>query len=170
MKCPFCGYEDSKVTDSRPADEKIRRRRECMKCRGRFTTYEMVELPLLMVEKRDGTYETFDRNKLIKGVFSAIKKRPVTIDQVSEIADYVENYFANELRTIAGSKEIGDLVLNRLREIDPIAYVRFASVYEDFTDIDSFVAAISEFEDISEAGASDKINTITEENKNGSDT
>lgn len=146
MKCPFCGFEESKVTDSRPTDEKIRRRRECIKCRGRFTTYEMVELPLLMVEKRDGTYETFDRNKLIKGVFTAIKKRPVTIDQVSEIADYVENYFANELRTIAMSREIGELVLDRLRLIDSIAYVRFASVYKDFTDIDSFVAAISELD------------------------
>ncbi len=147
MKCPFCGFNDSKVVDSRPSDEKIRRRRECIKCRARFTTYEVVEIPLLMVEKRDGTFENFNRNKLIKGIFSAIKKRPVTIDQVSEIADYIENYYANELKTIAKSNEIGELVLNRLRTIDPISYIRFASVYKDFTDIDSFVAVISELED-----------------------
>ncbi len=146
MKCPFCGFEDSRVVDSRPKDKKIKRRRECIKCSGRFTTFEIVEVPLLMVEKRDGTYESFDRNKLIKGIFTAIKKRPVTIDQVSEIADYVENYFANELSNVAESTEIGKLVLDRLREIDPISYIRFASVYEDFTDIESFVAIISEFD------------------------
>ncbi len=147
MKCPFCGFLDSKVTDSRPTDEKIRRRRECLKCMGRFTTYEVVEQPLLMVEKRDGSYETFKRDKLIKGIFSAIKKRPVTIDQVTEIVNYVENYYANDLRTVAKSKEIGELVLNKLRVIDPISYIRFASVYEDFTDVASFVATISELEE-----------------------
>lgn len=158
MKCPFCGFNESKVIDSRPSDDKIRRRRECIKCRGRFTTYEVVEIPLLMVEKKGGIFEPFDRNKLIKGIFTAIKKRPVTIDQVSEIADYIENYYANELKTVAKSKEIGEIVLNKLREIDPISYIRFASVYEDFTDIASFVAAISEFEnhDYSEADASEK--------------
>lgn len=148
MKCPICGFDDSKVIDSRPSEDRIRRRRECIKCRGRFTTYEVVEVPLLMVEKRDGGFETFDKSKLIKGIFTAIKKRPVTIDQVSEIADYIENYYANNLKTIARSKEIGELVLNRLREIDPISYIRFASVYKDFTDIESFVAAISEFNDV----------------------
>jgi transcriptional repressor NrdR len=114
---------------------------------GRFTTYEVVEQPLLMVEKRDGSYETFKRDKLIKGIFSAIKKRPVTIDQVTEIVNYVENYYANDLRTVAKSKEIGELVLNKLRAIDPISYIRFASVYEDFTDVASFVATISELEE-----------------------
>lgn len=147
MKCPYCGFIDSKVIDSRPSDDRIRRRRECIKCHGRFTTYEVIEMPLLMVEKRDGSFQPFDRNKLITGIFSAIKKRPVTISQVSEIADYVENYFANALKTIAKSKEIGELVLNRLRELDPISYIRFASVYEDFTDTASFVAVISEIED-----------------------
>mgnify|MGYP002715661198 CR=1 FL=1 len=146
MKCPFCGFDDFKVIDSRPTDDKIRRRRECIKCRGRFTTYEAVEIPLLMVKKRDGTFENFDRNKLIKGIFSAIKKRPVTIDQVSEIADYIECYYANNLKTVAESKEIGELIINKLRLIDPVSYIRFASVYKDFTDIASFVAAISEFE------------------------
>lgn len=170
MKCPFCGYEDSKVTDSRPVDERIKRRRECIRCRGRFTTYEMVEQPMLMVEKRDGTYENFDRDKLIKGVFTAIKKRPVSYEQASAIADFVRNHFANEMRTVARSKEIGEIVLDKLREIDPVSYVRFASVYEDFTDVESFVAVISQLETRSEADASDKINiTITEENNNGSD-
>lgn len=144
MNCPFCGFNDSKVVDSRPSDDKIRRRRECIKCHARFTTYEVVETPLLMVEKRDGTFENFIRGKLIQGIFSAIKKRPVTIDQVSEIADYVENYYANRLKTIAKSNEIGELVLGRLREIDPISYIRFASVYKDFSDVEGFVAAISE--------------------------
>ena len=146
MNCPFCNFNDSKVIDSRPADDRIRRRRECIKCHGRFPTYEVIEMPLLMVEKRDGSFQPFDRNKLITGIFSAIKKRPVTIDQVSEIADYVENYYANALKTIARSKEIGELVLNKLRDLDPIAYIRFASVYEDFTDTASFVAKISEIE------------------------
>ncbi len=149
MNCPFCGFNDSKVIDSRPSDDRIRRRRECVKCHGRFTTYEIIEMPLLMVEKRDGSFQPFDRNKLITGIFSAIKKRPVTIAQVSEIADYVENYYANALRTVAKSKEIGELVLNKLRELDPISYIRFASVYEDFTDAASFVAVISEFEESS---------------------
>lgn len=148
MNCPFCGFNDSKVVDSRPADNKIRRRRECIKCRARFTTYEIIEKPLLMVEKRDGTYEPFDRDKLIRGIFSAIKKRPVTIDQVSEIADSVENYYANELKTIAKSEEIGGIVLEKLRRIDPVSYIRFASVYKDFTDTASFVAAISEVENL----------------------
>ena len=144
MRCPFCGFEDSKVIDSRPKDDKIKRRRECIKCSGRFTTFESVEKPLLMVEKRSGMYEPFDSSKLIKGIYTAIKKRPVTIDQVSEIADYVENYFANELKTVAKSKEIGELVLNKLRDIDPISYIRFASVYEELTDIYSFVEIIIE--------------------------
>lgn len=147
MDCPYCGFDDSKVIDSRPADNRIRRRRECFKCRERFTTYEVIEKPLLMVEKRDGTFEPFDRSKLIKGIFTAIKKRPVTMQQVSGIADYVENYYANELRTIAVSSEIGELVLNCLRKIDAVSYVRFASVYKAFSDVEGFVAAISELED-----------------------
>lgn len=160
MKCPLCGFDDSKVTDSRHLNDRIKRRRECIKCRGRFTTYEVVEVPLLMVEKRAGGFETFDRSKLIKGIFNAIKKRPVTIDQVEDIADYVENHCANELRNTVKSSEIGDLVLNRLREIDPISYIRFASVYKDFTDIDSFVAVISEFDDVeNEAEASENKKT-----------
>ncbi|MCR4794736.1 MULTISPECIES: transcriptional regulator NrdR [Ruminococcus] len=145
MKCPYCGFEDLKVIDSRPAEDKTRRRRECTRCGERFTTYEAVEVPLLMVEKRDGSVQLFDKTKLINGIVSAIKKRPVSAEKVTEIANYVENYYANALRTVAKSSEIGELVLERLRDIDPISYIRFASVYKDFTDIDSFVAAISEF-------------------------
>lgn len=154
MNCPICGFDDSKVTDTRHLADRIKRRRECIKCRSRFTTYEVVEIPLLMVEKRDGGFESFDRSKLIKGIFSAIKKRPVTIDQVEEIADFVENFCANEMLNTIKTNEIGDLVLNMLREIDPISYIRFASVYKDFTDIDSFVAAISELDE-NEAEASE---------------
>ncbi len=139
MKCPYCDRPDSKVIDSRPKDDKIKRRRECIKCGARFTT-------ILMVEKRSGSYEEFNRSKLITGIFNAIKKRPVSMKQVEAIADSIENHFANELRNVAKSKEIGELVLEQLKEIDSIAYIRFASVYEDFTDIKSFVALISDIE------------------------
>ena len=146
MKCPYCDRPDSKVIDSRPKDDKIKRRRECLKCGARFTNFEIVEKPILMVEKRSGSYEEFNRSKLITGIFNAIKKRPVSMKQVEAIADSIENHFANELRNVAKSKEIGELVLEQLKEIDSIAYIRFASVYEDFTDIKSFVALISDIE------------------------
>ncbi len=144
MRCPFCGYEDTKVIDSRPAEGKKRRRRECTNCNKRFTTYESVELPLLMVLKRDGTFEPFDRSKLIKGIYSAIKKRPVSVDMVSKMVDDVENYYANAMQNQVTSTEIGDKVLAMLKEIDLVAYVRFASVYKDFSDVESFIKIISE--------------------------
>lgn len=146
MICPFCKFPESKVIDSRPKDDRIKRRRECNRCGARFTTFEIIEKPMLMVEKRSGSYEEFNRNKLITGIFNAIKKRPVTMEQVEIIADHVENYFANELKNVARSKEIGELVLEQLKQIDAIAYIRFASVYEDFTDVKSFIAAISDIE------------------------
>lgn len=146
MICPYCHFPDSKVIDSRPKNDRIKRRRECIKCGARFTTFEIMEKPMLMVEKRSGSYEAFDRNKLIQGIFSAIKKRPVSIDDVEKIADYIENHYANQLKSIAPSKEIGALVMEQLRLIDPIAYIRFASVYEDFTDVESFIAAIGSLE------------------------
>ena len=146
MKCPYCGYEELKVIDSRPVDDKTKRRRECVRCGERFNTFEAVEVPLLMVEKRDGSVQLFDKAKLINGIVSAIKKRPVTMDQVEKIADNIENHYANELTNVAKSKEIGEFVLAQLRNIDAIAYIRFASVYEDFTDIASFVSVISELE------------------------
>lgn len=146
MNCPYCRFPESRVIDSRPKDDSIKRRRECIKCGARFTTFELMEKPMLMVEKKSGSYEPFDRKKLIAGIFSAIKKRPVNIDAVEKIADNIENYFENELRTVARSKEIGELVLEQLKDIDSIAYIRFASVYEDFTDVKSFIAVISELE------------------------
>lgn len=146
MKCPFCGFEDTKVVDSRPADGRKRRRRECVKCSRRFTTYEIIEKPLLMVQKKDGSFEQFDKNKLIAGIFSAIKKRPISMAQVSEIVDGIENYYANEMRNQATSSEIGNMVLEKLRMIDSVSYIRFASVYKDFTDVDSFIMAISELD------------------------
>lgn len=146
MRCPFCGFEDTKVIDSRPSDGKKRRRRECIKCGKRFTTYEIVEKPLLMVQKKDGSFEQFDKNKLIAGIYSAIKKRPISMADVSGIAEGIETYYANEMRNQITSAEIGDMVLEKLRTIDPVSYIRFASVYKDFTDVDSFIKAISELD------------------------
>lgn len=154
MRCPFCGFEDTKVIDSRtieakdshPADSKKRRRRECTNCMKRFTTYEFVERPLLIVRKKDGSFEPFSRNKLITGIYNAIKKRPVSSEDVSRIADEIENTFANDLKNEISSSEIGDIVLEKLRKMDDIAYIRFASVYKDFTDLKSFIAVISELD------------------------
>lgn len=146
MKCPFCGFEDTKVVDSRPSEEKKRRRRECTKCSKRFTTYEVVEKPMLMVNKRDGTFEPFDRNKLIAGILSAIKKRPIKLEDVSKLVDNIENSFANQLKNQATAQEIGDMILSELKKLDLVAYVRFASVYKDFSDVESFINIISELD------------------------
>ncbi len=144
MKCPFCGFEDTKVIDSRPSEEKKRRRRECTNCQRRFTTYEIVEKPMLMVFKRDGSFEPFDRMKLIAGILSAIKKRPISLDDVNTLVDNIENTYANEMKTQATTVEIGDKILSELKKLDLVAYVRFASVYKDFSDVDSFISIISE--------------------------
>ncbi len=144
MRCPFCNYEDTKVVDSRPIDGKKRRRRECTNCGKRFTTYESVEMPVLLVLKKDNTLELFDRNKLIKGLSTAVKKRPVSVDDINRIVDSVESCYANNMQTQITSSEIGDIVLQNLKEIDQVAYVRFASVYKDFNDVESFINIISE--------------------------
>lgn len=144
MRCPFCSFEDTKVIDSRPADNKKRRRRECTNCGKRFTTYEIVEMPLLSVQKRDGTFELFDKEKLTRGICSAVTKRPVTIEQVNEIVEHIEVICANEMRNQITSTEIGDIVLEHLKNLDDVAYIRFASVYKDFSDVDSFIGSISE--------------------------
>ena len=146
MQCPYCGERDTRVLDSRPAEMKIRRRRECTRCGRRFTTYEIVECPLLMVEKRDGSFEAFDRNKLLKGILNAIKKRPVRVEQIAALIDHLENTYANEMRSVVTSAEIGNAVMEQLKTIDAVAYVRFASVYQDFSDVAGFIAAISELE------------------------
>ena len=146
MQCPYCGERDTRVLDSRPAEMKIRRRRECTRCGRRFTTYEIVERPLLMVEKRDGSFEAFDRNKLLKGILNAIKKRPVRVEQIAALIDHLENTYANEMRSVVTSAEIGNAVMEQLKTIDAVAYIRFASVYQDFSDVAGFIAAISELE------------------------
>ena len=146
MRCPFCGYEETKVIDSRPADSRKRRRRECVKCQKRFTTYEVVEMPLMMVQKKDGSLEPFNREKLQRGIFSAIKKRQVSVTKITKIVDEIANKFANEMRNQVSSREIGDTVLEMLKDIDLVSYIRFASVYKDFTDVDSFIKVISELE------------------------
>ena len=144
MKCPECGYEDSKVIDSRPAENKIRRRRECLSCKCRFTTYEMVETIPLMVVKKDNTIEPFDRDKLINRLARATVKRPVQIEDLEKMFEDIVQELKNQIRREVSSDEIGELVLRRLKDIDKVAYIRFASVYRDFNDIDSFVRIISE--------------------------
>lgn len=144
MKCPECGYEDSKVIDSRPAENKIRRRRECLSCKCRFTTYEMVETIPLMVVKKDNTIEPFDRDKLINRLARATVKRPVQIEDLEKMVEDIVQELKNQFRREVSSDEIGELVLRRLKDINKVAYIRFASVYRDFNDIDSFVRIISE--------------------------
>lgn len=144
MRCPECGYEDSKVIDSRPAENKIRRRRECLSCKCRFTTYEMVETIPLMVVKKDNTIEPFDRDKLINRLARATVKRPVQIEDLEKMVEDIVQELKNQFRREVSSDEIGELVLRRLKDIDKVAYIRFASVYRDFNDIDSFVRIISE--------------------------
>lgn len=144
MKCPECGYEDSKVIDSRPAENKIRRRRECLSCKCRFTTYEMVETIPLMVVKKDNTIEPFDRDKLINRLARATVKRTVQIEDLEKMVEDILQELKNQFRREVSSDEIGELVLRRLKDIDKVAYIRFASVYRDFNDIDSFVRIISE--------------------------
>ena len=147
MKCPECGFEDSNVIDCRPADNKIRRRRECLSCKCRFTTYEMVETIPLMVVKKDNTIEPFDRDKLINRLARATVKRPVQIEDLEKMVEDIVQELKNQFRREVTSDEIGELVLRRLKDIDKVAYIRFASVYRDFNDIDSFVRIISELND-----------------------
>lgn len=147
MKCPNCGFVETKVIDSRQIQEKIRRRRLCSECGYRFTTFEITEKPLLMVLKKDGTTEPFERNKLIRGVFNAIKKRPVSAEQVEKFADEIENRCANKMMSQISTTEIGEIILEYLKKIDDVAYIRFASVYKDFTDIEGFVKVICELDE-----------------------
>ena len=145
MKCPFCGYKESKVIDSRPTDEgeRIRRRRECLGCEKRFTTYEIIETTPLMVIKKDGSRETFDRNKLLSGMLKACEKRPVSLDTLDEVVNSIETTLQNALEREVHSTTIGELVMERLRTIDEVAYVRFASVYRQFKDIQSFLIELN---------------------------
>lgn len=146
MKCPYCGCADTKVLDSRSLEKKKRRRRECPSCLKRFTTYEVLDVPLLMVKKKDGSFEPFDKNKLIKGIYSAIKKRPVSVEDVTKIVSDIETSFANDMKNQITTAEIGDIVLEKMKDLDAIAYIRFASVYKEFTDKESFIKIISELD------------------------
>lgn len=145
MKCPNCEGNDDRVVDSRPAEDGsfIRRRRECLLCGRRFTTYEKLEDIPLMVIKKDGSRQPFDRQKLLIGIMKSCEKRPVTTRQIEDLIDQVERAAGNALKREISSREIGELVLKELKDLDEVAYIRFASVYRDFGDIRSFLLEIS---------------------------
>ncbi|MBI9011689.1 MAG: transcriptional regulator NrdR [Clostridiales bacterium] len=140
MKCPYCEFDESKVIDSRPTDEGhvIRRRRECSNCKNRFTTYEKIEEIPLIVVKKDGTRESYNRPKLINGLIRACEKRPISIDMIEKMIDDVERTLHNELEREIPSKRIGELIMEKLKLLDEVAYVRFASVYRQFKDLNTF--------------------------------
>lgn len=140
MKCPYCSFDESKVIDSRPADdgERIRRRRECLSCGKRFTTYEVIETVPIMVVKRDKSREAFNRSKLMGGFLRACEKRPVSIDKIEECIDSIETKLQGGLEREVTSDKIGELAMQCLKELDDVAYIRFASVYKNFADIGTF--------------------------------
>ena len=143
MKCPVCGYPESKVIDSRPVSDgnSIRRRRECLNCQKRFTTFEMIETVQLIVIKKSGEKELFDRNKLLGGILKATQKRPVNAD---EIVNEIESELQNSLKLEVTATEIGEMVMNKLKKVDQVSYVRFASVYREFTDVNNFLEELME--------------------------
>lgn len=145
MKCPYCGYIDSKVVDSRPADDgsKIRRRRECNQCAKRFTTFEAIEMIPLIVVKKDHTREPFSKEKIIRGLVKACEKRPVSVETIEEIASDIENTICNSMEKEVTTTYIGDLVMEKLKEKDDVAYVRYASVHRQFKDINSLFEEVS---------------------------
>lgn len=145
MKCPYCGFEESKVVDSRSADdgERIRRRRECLNCKKRFTTHEVIETVPIIVVKRDKSREAFDRNKLTNGLLRACEKRPVSIDQIDDIVNSIESSLQSSLDREITTRQIGELAMERLKEIDEVSYVRFASVYRSFKDINTFMEELN---------------------------
>ena len=145
MKCPYCAYLESKVVDSRPADEgtSIRRRRECLACHKRFTTYETVESLPLMVVKKDGSRQSFDRNKVLSGLIRACEKRPVSYQAMEGLVAEIEQALQNQMDREVSSAEIGELVMERLKKLDEVAYVRFASVYRQFKDINTFMTELN---------------------------
>ena len=145
MKCPYCGNLESKVVDSRPADEgaTIRRRRECLSCQKRFTTYETVERLPLVVIKKDGSRQSFEKQKILNGMIRACEKRPVPIDTLEAIADQIEQNILNTMEREYSTEQIGEQVMERLKQVDEVAYVRFASVYRQFKDINTFMAELN---------------------------
>ena len=141
MKCPYCDFDTSKVVDSRPIEEgnSIRRRRECENCKRRFTTYEKIEQVNVMVVKKDGAREFFDREKILKGIIRSCEKRPISIKQMENIVTDIEKEIVNMMQREISSEEIGNLVMDKLKDIDEVSYVRFASVYRQFKDVNSFL-------------------------------
>jgi len=147
MNCPFCNHPDSKVVDSRPTDEggSIRRRRECLACQRRFTTYETIEHMALYVVKKDGTRQAFDKSKILNGLTRACEKRPIPLATLEGVANEIEQLLQNTLEREVSTTAIGELIMEKLREIDQVAYIRFASVYRSFDDIDSFLKELQTF-------------------------
>ncbi|MCI8594517.1 MAG: transcriptional regulator NrdR [Oscillospiraceae bacterium] len=145
MKCPFCAHLESKVVDSRPADEgaSIRRRRECLECHKRFTTYETMESLPMVVIKKDGSRQSFDRSKLLAGILRACEKRPVPVETQESIVNEIEQILQNDMEREIPSAKIGELVMDKLKGVDEVAYVRFASVYRQFKDIDTFMRELN---------------------------
>ena len=145
MKCPFCGFAESKVIDSRPAEEgsSIRRRRECLSCGKRFTTYETVESLPMVVVKKDGSRQSFDRRKVLGGMIRACEKRPVPLAELEKIAEEIEQDLQNSMEREIRTEDVGEKVMDRLRKVDQVAYVRFASVYRQFKDIDTFMQELT---------------------------
>ena len=145
MKCPYCAYPESKVVDSRPADEgaSFRRRRECLSCGKRFTTYETVESLPMVVVKKDGSRQSFDRRKVLGGMIRACEKRPVPLAELEKIAEEIEQDLQNSMEREISTEAIGEKVMERLRNVDQVAYVRFASVYRQFKDIDTFMTELN---------------------------
>lgn len=152
MRCPECGCEESKVIDSRPTENKVRRRRECIQCGTRFTTYEIIEEIPLMVIKKDHSIEPFDREKLVDRLCRATVKRPVALETIENIVEDIAAELKNSLQREVTSDKIGEVALHKLKEIDDVAYIRFASVYRDFDDVDSFMKIISELKDARAGG------------------
>ena len=144
MRCPYCGHENTRVIDSRPAEDNnaIRRRRICDDCGKRFTTYEKIEVIPMMVIKKDENREVYDRNKIEGGVLRACHKRPVSADQIGRLVDEVETEIFNSGKKEVSSKEIGEMVMDKLKDLDTVAYVRFASVYREFKDVNTFLDAL----------------------------
>ena len=149
MKCPFCGEENTRVIDSRPSDESnsIRRRRQCDSCRKRFTTYEKVETIPLIVVKKDNNREPYDREKIEAGILRSCHKRPISVDQIRQITDEIENEIYRMEEKEIPSSTIGEIVMEKLRKLDPVAYVRFASVYREFKDVNTFMDELKQFLD-----------------------
>ncbi len=145
MKCPSCGYLESKVVDSRPTDEgkSIRRRRECLECGARFTTFETLESYPILVIKKNGTREAFDRNKIMNGLVKACQKRPVAMDQLEKVVSDIESELQNSLNHEIQSQKIGEMIMDKLKKIDEVAYVRFTSVYREFKDLDTFMRELA---------------------------